>query len=476
MTPRLYYVVHAGAQAPVGPFDIDTIVSMIHRGEVKDDAKVAIAGSPKWDPINYVPEFGVTFGQVKAAQEQLAEQQRQTATEQAVVASAEKKTRETARTKLVLAWIFLVPAAFAWPFTASGNQTATNHPLGYLFISLGFGWLGMILWAKYSGKAPWKMVQAARFLTTSVTRSVYAAYLPPVALVLGSISGFGLNDRCHDDLEAANKAVTAEQRLAHAIKAEHSCAQFIDKKVEAMLVRDKATGTIRAAKILAERKVAERKEAARVAETASLKTQASEGKRENILNLYGQAMNLKADPADWEKLLISAGKSKFQVVANYARTKVNCKNPDDTNWENLAAHVADVRTLKDISGAKQALAALERCRVKLRASRVAQYVEIGQVVRKFYAQRWENESLDKGLSVTITVSGRNKDHITFKFALVSKVWKHELNKGTRLGEMAKLGFKKFTLTDGWRDNWYWDLEPPPLDLELPKGMRQPFVL
>lgn len=77
--------------------------------------------------------------------------------------------------------------------------------------------------------------------------------------------------------------------------------------------------------------------------------------------------------------------------------------------------------------------------------------------RRAYAKTYEESLLDKGINATVTTSGTDATTLQMKWILVGKVLAHQYTKGSILGEMRNMGFRRFVITDGYDEAWSWDL-------------------
>ena len=79
-------------------------------------------------------------------------------------------------------------------------------------------------------------------------------------------------------------------------------------------------------------------------------------------------------------------------------------------------------------------------------------------IREQAAIRLENHFLDKGMDVHVTLSGKNKDVIAFRYALISRPLIHKLSKeGDLIDALKNMEFKKAVFTDGYDSTWTFDL-------------------
>jgi|GEM_PF-4961282 len=78
--------------------------------------------------------------------------------------------------------------------------------------------------------------------------------------------------------------------------------------------------------------------------------------------------------------------------------------------------------------------------------------------RKDFAEQYEYDFLDEGMDVTVTTSGSKATTLKLEWILISKVDAHEYSKNKNfLQKLRNLGFKKFIITDGYGESWYWNL-------------------
>jgi hypothetical protein len=76
--------------------------------------------------------------------------------------------------------------------------------------------------------------------------------------------------------------------------------------------------------------------------------------------------------------------------------------------------------------------------------------------RKAYAEKLRERYLDEGMDIKVSVYGKNNANIKLTYVLFNDVWTHKMSKGTLIGEIQTLGFKKLSLSDGYAYNVYWD--------------------
>jgi hypothetical protein len=78
--------------------------------------------------------------------------------------------------------------------------------------------------------------------------------------------------------------------------------------------------------------------------------------------------------------------------------------------------------------------------------------------RMAYAKELETCFLEKGMDFYITVSGKSKTAITFKWILMSRPLVYQINKDELLlRSLKRRGFKTATFTDGYHQSWEIDL-------------------
>lgn len=76
--------------------------------------------------------------------------------------------------------------------------------------------------------------------------------------------------------------------------------------------------------------------------------------------------------------------------------------------------------------------------------------------RKKYASTLEYNFLDNKLNVEVSTQGKDNTQLKLKYALMSKVFVHQLLKTDFAENTKKLGFKKIIFTDGYNDTWELD--------------------
>ena len=80
-------------------------------------------------------------------------------------------------------------------------------------------------------------------------------------------------------------------------------------------------------------------------------------------------------------------------------------------------------------------------------------------LRKLYGEKLREHCLDNGYDITVNVTGNSNQYITLRYPLFNAVWAHRLSKGEYnwLQTAEPLGFKRFTITDGYDYTVYWSL-------------------
>jgi hypothetical protein len=95
-------------------------------------------------------------------------------------------------------------------------------------------------------------------------------------------------------------------------------------------------------------------------------------------------------------------------------------------------------------------------RLQREARRVAERATTA--ARAQFAREMESRLLDDGLDARVTVSGPNNTTLRLRYILVSRVWAHKFSQdGNMIANLRRLGFKKFVITDGYDETWYWNL-------------------
>ena len=61
------------------------------------------------------------------------------------------------------------------------------------------------------------------------------------------------------------------------------------------------------------------------------------------------------------------------------------------------------------------------------------------------------------MDARVTVSGPNNTTLRLRYILVNRVWAHKFSQGDMLSRLRAAGFRKFIITDGYDDTWYWNL-------------------
>jgi len=75
-----------------------------------------------------------------------------------------------------------------------------------------------------------------------------------------------------------------------------------------------------------------------------------------------------------------------------------------------------------------------------------------------FASTAEYAFLDSRMNVTVTTFGKNNKQLKLKYALMSKVFLHEVLKSNFAENAKKVGFTKITFTDGYNDTFTLDLK------------------
>jgi len=160
-----------------------------------------------------------------------------------------------------------------------------------------------------------------------------------------------------------------------------------------------------------------------------------------------QALWFKPDDADAIKLQKKIEATAFSYWIADARTQLDKGDPTlaRESCNQALFYNPDSKTAKNLQKTIEAREAKKREKELLEA-------------RKKFAKECEYDYLDKGLNVSVTTPGRNATTLKLKWIGVSKVTAHEFGKKTELFQtLRELGFKKFVITDGYGETWYWDL-------------------
>jgi len=80
-------------------------------------------------------------------------------------------------------------------------------------------------------------------------------------------------------------------------------------------------------------------------------------------------------------------------------------------------------------------------------------------LRILFAKTTENRLLGAGYDVDVIAYGTKHKLLKLKWVLTNKVLAYQFSQsnGEMLESMRKLGFTRFTITDGYDSTWYWDL-------------------
>lgn len=119
--------------------------------------------------------------------------------------------------------------------------------------------------------------------------------------------------------------------------------------------------------------------------------------------------------------------------------------------------------------AKKAVYGLEKCRrqVEREMTKALRLVMLAQ--REQLAVNIERTMLESGMDVRVTLSGKHKDHVRFKWVLMSRPLVHQMtdggsmNPGALLRNLQDAGFRKVVFADGYNESFSYALEPEPED-------------
>lgn len=91
-----------------------------------------------------------------------------------------------------------------------------------------------------------------------------------------------------------------------------------------------------------------------------------------------------------------------------------------------------------------------RAAASLRAARVT--------LRREFAKQYESRLLDQGIDATVTTPGREATTLRLRWILVSRVLAHQMGKDPELfASLRRLGFKRLEISDGYDEEWYWNM-------------------
>lgn len=176
-----------------------------------------------------------------------------------------------------------------------------------------------------------------------------------------------------------------------------------------------------------------------------------------ILSFFKYAKAIK-DATEYEKLKTASLKAK-EAVKNfeeahelYGEFPGLAKRLDDSKKKRDSIDV----TLAKLETDRAAEAEREARRAAAEAEKDAR--KLAATIRKDYGVTLERHYLDEGLDIRVSVYGPENTKIKLTYVLFSRVWAHEFAKGDIMTEMRNLGFKKVTLSDGYGEYWYWNLD------------------
>ncbi len=94
--------------------------------------------------------------------------------------------------------------------------------------------------------------------------------------------------------------------------------------------------------------------------------------------------------------------------------------------------------------------------VKRREKEIEKWAKV--TARELFAETVEKNYLEKGMDVSLTLSGPDKTTIKFKYVLMSRPLVYQLtNDSEFMGNLRKAGFKKVIFTDGYFHSWTNDI-------------------
>lgn len=160
------------------------------------------------------------------------------------------------------------------------------------------------------------------------------------------------------------------------------------------------------------------------------------------------ALSFKPDTATVERLrkAIRVSATDFWI----AEAKTRLKEEDITSAYQACDSALSFNP--ESSAAKKLRKEIEKAEARKRAEELL-------AARIQFAKDYEYSLLDEGIDATVTLHGTNSTTLKLKWIFISKVAAHELGKNTELFQnLRELGFKKFIITDGYYETWYWNLD------------------
>lgn len=128
----------------------------------------------------------------------------------------------------------------------------------------------------------------------------------------------------------------------------------------------------------------------------------------------------------------------------------------------LQKQASQQSSMKDVANIPSKNAQPPKPKTKAEIKReAAQLAKLNEALRIAYAKNVEDRMLAQGINCDVVAIGPKHTILRFKWALVSKVTAYQFaHSDTDMWkEMGKLGFAKFTITDGYDESWYWTLHP-----------------
>jgi tetratricopeptide (TPR) repeat protein len=192
------------------------------------------------------------------------------------------------------------------------------------------------------------------------------------------------------------------------------------------------------------------------------------GEANEILSSFKYAKAVK-DTTEYEKLKTASGKTN-EGVKNFEEAQELyvefpglTKRLDDSKKKRDSIKGTLAKLEKDRAAeadreARRAAAEAEREARRTAAEAEKEARKLAASIRKEYGKTLEIHYLDQGLDIRVSVYGPENTYIKLTYVLFTRVWAHEFAKGDIMTEMRNLGFKKVTLSDGYSDYWYWNLD------------------
>lgn len=172
-------------------------------------------------------------------------------------------------------------------------------------------------------------------------------------------------------------------------------------------------------------------------------------------------------PDNFRKCWIDLRLAWVDTLFHNAKTQTECENANQALNEVLDYEPLSQSQRSKFEGLKnrlnyktKVLIAKEKEKLAKEEKLAAEKERLAKIeARKEFADKLEYIYLDKGMDVTVTVSGSDATTLKIKWILISRVTAHEFGQDTELLQLLReCGFKKLILTDGYNATWRLDLE------------------